>query len=115
MSQVRQDRERDSVTGDGSVPAYERRWETRRGRRAGGRSVSDETRTSYYGLPAIHRPEWKWLIITYFFLGGIASGTYVLASIADLLGPRSDRRIVRAGRYLSLAALIPCPILLILD
>jgi formate-dependent nitrite reductase membrane component NrfD len=112
---MRQDTERDRVTGDGQVPAYERRWEARGGGRAGTRSVADETRTSYYGQPVIHKPEWKWLIIAYFFLGGIASGTYVLASIADLLGPRSDRRIVRAGRYLSLAALIPCPILLILD
>lgn len=92
---------------------YERTWEHRR---AGGRSVSDAARTSYYGLPTIHKPHWKWLIIWYFFLGGISAASYVLATLADLLGRSHDaRRVARAGRYLSLATLIPSPILLILD
>jgi formate-dependent nitrite reductase membrane component NrfD len=91
---------------------YERRWETRRG---GTRSVSDETRESYYGLAVIHRPHWKWLIISYFFLGGISGASYAIATIAHLVGGPDGRRITRAGRYLSLAALIPSPILLILD
>ncbi len=78
-------------------------------------TTSEGARTSYYGIPVIHKPHWKWLIIVYFFLGGIAGAAYVIASVSDLVGPRRDRRIVRAGRYLSLAALIPCPVLLILD
>lgn len=90
---------------------YKRRWETRRG----GRSVADESRTSYYGLPVIHRPHWKWLIIVYFFVGGIAGASSVIASIARLVGGGEGRSIARAGRYLSLAALIPSPILLVLD
>lgn len=91
--------------------SYERRWESKRG----GRSVSDETRTSYYNVPVIHKPHWKWLIILYFFLGGISSASYVIATIAELWGGRDGRKITRVGRYLSLAALIPSPILLILD
>ena len=91
---------------------YERRWETRRG---GGRSVADEARESYYGLPVIHRPHWKWLIILYFFLGGISGASYAIATFAHLVGGPDGRRITRAGRYLSLAALIPSPVLLILD
>jgi formate-dependent nitrite reductase membrane component NrfD len=89
----------------------ERSWEPRR--RA--RSAGDLARTSYYEQPVIHRPHWKWLVITYFFLGGIAGGSYVIASIADLVSSGGDRRISRAGRFVSLAALLPCPILLILD
>ena len=69
----------------------------------------------YYGVPPIHKPHWKWLIIFYFFLGGIAGGSSAIAAISDLFGPRSDRCIVRAGRYLSALATIPCPILLVLD
>ncbi len=88
-----------------------RHWEPRRR----GRSASDWARTSYYEQPVIHKPHWKWLIISYFFLGGIAGGSYVVASIAELVGGSADRRITRAGRFLSLAALLPCPILLILD
>lgn len=90
---------------------YERHWEPRRG----GRSAADEARTSYYHVPVIHKPHWKWLIIVYFFLGGISSASYVIASIAELFGGRGGERITRVGRYLSLAALIPSPILLILD
>jgi formate-dependent nitrite reductase membrane component NrfD len=93
------------------IDSYERKWETRRG----GRSVSDASRTSYYGLPVIHAPHWGWLIIAYFFLGGISSASYVIASIAELFGGAEGRTIKRVGRYLSLAALIPCPILLTLD
>ena len=91
--------------------SYRRTWETRRG----GRSVSDESSASYYNVPVIHKPHWKWLIIWYFFLGGISSASYVIAAIVDVFGGREGDRIKRVGRYLSLAALIPSPILLILD
>ena len=69
----------------------------------------------YHGVAPIHKPHWKWLITLYFFLGGIAGGSSVIAAISDLFGPRSDRSIVRAGRYVSALAMIPCPILLVLD
>ena len=72
-------------------------------------------RPGYYGAPVIHKPHWNWLIVAYFFLGGIAGGSYAVASIAELLGGRGGRPIARVGRYLSLAALIPSPVLLILD
>lgn len=99
---------------------YKRRWEPRRGgaRRDAGREESPEAQgeeTSYYGLPVIHGPHWNWLIVVYFFLGGIAGASYALASIAELLGSAGNRRIARAGRYLSVATLLPCPVLLILD
>lgn len=93
---------------------YERRWETRRGGR-GGRSVEDESRGSYYGIPPIHKPHWNWLVVLYFFLGGIAGASYAIASIAQFLGDAESRRIARVGRYLSFATLLPSPILLILD
>ena len=106
---------------------YERRWETRRGgsRRDQTRDkrpaerpeapAQDRPKPGYYGLPAIHAAQWDWLIVAYFFLGGIAGGSYALASIADLLGGDGNRRIARAGRYLALATLLPSPVLLILD
>ena len=106
---------------------YERRWENRRGgsRRDQPRDQqptpppadqpTDRPKPGYYGLPTIHGPHWNWLIVGYFFLGGISGGSYALASVADLLGGQNNRRIARAGRYLALATLIPSPILLILD
>lgn len=89
---------------------YQRRWESRRGR-----SVADATRDSYYGLPVVHSPHWKWLIILYFFLGGISSASYVIACVAELFGGPDGDRIKRTGRYLALATLIPSPWLLIAD
>ena len=89
-----------------------RRWENRR---QGGRSVEDESRETYYGLPVIHKPHWKWEIVVYFFLGGIAGASYLIATIARLVGGREGRQIARLGHYLSLAALLPGPLLLIMD
>ena len=88
-----------------------RRWEARRG----GRSAGDEARATYYGAPVIKAPHWGWLVVVYFFLGGLSSASYVIACIAALIGGRTNERIARAGRYLALAALIPSPLLLILD
>ncbi len=93
------------------MAAFERTWEHRRG----GRSAADEARHDYYGIPPIHKSHWKWLIVTYFFLGGIAGGSYVVAAVADIVGGRRGRRIARTGRYVSFAALVPSPALLILD
>jgi formate-dependent nitrite reductase membrane component NrfD len=99
---------------------YQRRWETRRG----GRRREDERREGmekppepegYYGLPVIHRPHWGGLVVAYFYLGGIAGVSYALASIAEALGGPGNRQIARTGRYLALATMLPCPVLLTLD
>ncbi len=63
--------------------------------------------------PVVHKSHWRWLIVGYFFTGGVAAGSLAIASIARLAG--GDDRVVRAGRYAALVALIPSPPLLILD
>lgn len=70
---------------------------------------------SYAGVPVIHRAHWKWLVIAYFFLGGISGGAQAIASVASLVGGRRARPLVRTARYVSFAAFLPCPLLLILD
>ena len=89
---------------------FARQWEPKRR----GRTTPPET-PDYYGLPAIHKPHWRWEIVLYFFLGGIAGASYAIASIAGWVADAEDQDITRVGRYLALAALVPCPILLILD
>src|SRR4051794_26965562 len=69
----------------------------------------------YYGLPVIHGPHWKWLIICYFFLGGISGTAAVLSAIARLFDHQDGPRIARVATYTSMGALLPCPIFLILD
>ena len=70
---------------------------------------------SYYGLPMLKRPLWGWEIALYFFSEGIRSGSFVLATMAELFGDGRHERLTRHARYLSLATLMPCPPLLIAD
>ena len=93
--------------------AFERTWGVRR--RGGGRAAGERAERGYYGIPPIHQPHWKWLVVAYFYLGGLSAGSYVVASIARLVGGAGGQPIARVGRYLSFAALLPCPPLLILD
>jgi formate-dependent nitrite reductase membrane component NrfD len=60
-------------------------------------------------------PGWTWYILFYFFLAGIAGGSYVIASLLRLRSEPADEPAARLGFYASFAALIPCPVLLILD
>src|SRR5688572_9645197 len=59
--------------------------------------------------------DWPILIDIYFFLGGVAGGAFVIATIANLVDGRRFHDVVRVGYYVALLALIPCPILLIVD
>lgn len=70
---------------------------------------------SYYEYPVLKEPLWRREIVWYFFFGGLAAGCYVIASLASLFGSKEDREVVRTGYYLSLLALLPCPLLLIAD
>jgi formate-dependent nitrite reductase membrane component NrfD len=76
-------------------------------------TASDQVRSSYYDIPPIKAPHWRWYIINYFFLGGISGAAFAISALGDLVS--EDGEIARAGRYLSIAALLPCPVLLILD
>jgi formate-dependent nitrite reductase membrane component NrfD len=60
-------------------------------------------------------PRWEWLIVFYFFIGGIAGGAYFLAAIIDLFGRWQDRPLARLGYYVTLPAVAVSGILLILD
>ncbi len=59
--------------------------------------------------------DWPLLIDLYFFLGGVAGGAFVIATIAYFLDSRRYRDMIRAGYYIALLAIIPGPILLVLD
>lgn len=69
----------------------------------------------YFGHPILKTPVWRWEVWSYFFLGGLAAGSYVVASLALLFGDSEDRPISRAGYALSAGAILACPALLIKD
>jgi formate-dependent nitrite reductase membrane component NrfD len=60
-------------------------------------------------------PDWGWLIVWYFFFGGLAGGCYFLAVMLDLFGRPEDRALARLGYYIALPCLIISGILLTLD
>jgi formate-dependent nitrite reductase membrane component NrfD len=66
-------------------------------------------------MALLQSPHWPVLIDVYFFLGGLAGGAFVIATVANLLGAARYRAVVRVGYYLALLALLPCPLILIVD
>jgi formate-dependent nitrite reductase membrane component NrfD len=70
---------------------------------------------SYFELPAIKKPEWGWYVPAYFFVGGTASGAYITATLADIVGRRGDRPYVLAGRLIALSGVLASLPLLVAD
>lgn len=60
-------------------------------------------------------PHWRWLIVFYFFLGGIAGGAYLIAALIDLFGRPWDRPLARLGYLVALPLTVICGILLVVD
>ena len=78
------------------------------------KQYSDEPK-NYYDVPMLKPPVWKWEIATYFFLGGLSAGAYLLARMASRFGGKRYKDIEQAGTLIAAAAFIPCAPLLIRD
>ena len=63
----------------------------------------------------VRAPDWTWYIVPYFFLAGLAGGSYVIATLLRLWGDRRDEPAARLGFYAAFLAFLPCPVLLTLD
>ncbi|HEV3119895.1 MAG TPA: NrfD/PsrC family molybdoenzyme membrane anchor subunit [Gemmataceae bacterium] len=60
-------------------------------------------------------PQWGWWIILYFFLGGIAAGAYVAATLIDLAGSVRYREVARLGYWIAFPLICICGLLLTVD
>jgi formate-dependent nitrite reductase membrane component NrfD len=58
-------------------------------------------------------PDWRWYILLYFLLAGIAGGAYVIGALLRLTGV--DRTAERVAFLVALPAIVICPVLLTLD
>ena len=76
---------------------------------------SERNTRGYYDLPVLKTPVWHWEVWSYFFLGGLAAGSFVVASLMTLFGDSRDRALSRAGYLISFGAVLLCPPLLIKD
>lgn len=63
----------------------------------------------------VGEPEWAWLIVFYFFFGGIAAGAYFSAALLELFGEPHDRPAMRVAHFVAFPLLALCGILLIVD
>lgn len=60
-------------------------------------------------------PDWRWYILAYFFLAGLAGGCYTLGTVLRLSGRGEYESTARLCFLLTLPLLILCPVLLTLD
>jgi formate-dependent nitrite reductase membrane component NrfD len=60
-------------------------------------------------------PHWRWLVILYFFFGGLAGGSYVIAAMVDFFGDELDRPLARLGYYVAFPSILVGGALLIID
>lgn len=68
---------------------------------------------SYYGLPIVKPPVWTWEVPLYFFAGGAAGASSVIALTAQLTG--ASESLVRDARWLAAVGAAASGPLLILD
>ncbi|MGN6370006.1 MAG: NrfD/PsrC family molybdoenzyme membrane anchor subunit [Phycisphaerae bacterium] len=94
---------------------YRPRLQTEVSRTVNPDSPQDTQKPSYYDVSILKPPVWKWQIATYFFLGGLSAGAYLLARVAERFGGREFKHVARIGTYTACVAAAPCPILLIWD
>ena len=70
------------------------------------------------GLPSTfftQPPEFRWLIILYFFVGGLAGGALMIGSLIRLLGQPQDRPLARIASHVAVAGALVSGVLLIVD
>src|SRR4051794_22643482 len=68
---------------------------------------------SYYGLPIVKPPVWTWEIPLYFFIGGAAGASSVIAIAAQITG--ASPSLVRDARWIAALGAAASGPLLVLD
>jgi len=77
--------------------------------------VDPHAEPSYYDVSMLKAPLWKWEIASYFFLGGMSAGAFLIARMAERFGGKEFADVTRAASYVAGATVIACPPLLIHD
>jgi hypothetical protein len=82
-------------------------------RPAGSPFPEANAQNGYYGLPLVKAPVWTWEVPLYFFAGGAAGASSVLALTAQMAG--APRALVRDARWIAAIGAAASGPLLILD
>jgi hypothetical protein len=70
---------------------------------------------SYHGMPVLREPVWRWMIPAYFFTGGLAGASAVLAAAAQATGGRGTARLVARCRLVAAGGAAASAALLVAD
>jgi formate-dependent nitrite reductase membrane component NrfD len=60
-------------------------------------------------------PEWGFWIVIYFFLGGIAAGSYFIAILIEWFGTEEDRPLAHIAYWMAFPLVVLCGLALIVD
>ncbi len=60
-------------------------------------------------------PDWGLWIVAYFFLGGIAAGSYFIATLIDWFGRPEDRELTRIAYWIAFPLIVLCGLFLTVD
>jgi protein NrfD len=60
-------------------------------------------------------PHWGWYITLYFFIGGLAGGSYFFSALTDFMGRREDRSLAHIGYYIAFPCVALSGLLLSID
>ena len=63
----------------------------------------------------VEDPHWTWEIIAYFFLGGIAAGSYFLAVLIEWFGSDEDAELAHIAYRIAFPLIVVCALLLTID
>lgn len=69
----------------------------------------------YYGQPVLKPSPYGWTVAVYVFVGGLAGGAQIIATVADLLNLPDAAGVVLGGRVIALAGAILGGLLLIAE
>ena len=102
-----------ALQGEGALQRVARLDPARPYERLPARADSTASEDSYYGMPLLKEPVWKWPVAAYLYTGGLAGASAALAA-AGLL--RKDLRgLVRTGRFIALGGAATSAAFLIQD
>lgn len=68
-----------------------------------------------YAGRIVESPHWNWMIVLYFFFGGLAGGLAFVGGLAALFGGDRMRPVVRWSALLVLPLILVCLVLLVAD
>ena len=77
--------------------------------------VPDTPVPTYYNVPALKEPVWKWYIPAYFYAGGVAGACAVLGATGELMDGRELRVLSRRCRLIAAGGAVASAGLLLAD